>query len=117
MDPMLTQITTLTRNGLKDWFIQRISALVLMGYLLLIFGYILGHHPLQYEDWSNLFHHSAMRIFTILALLSLLAHTWVGIWTVITDYVKAKWIRGVLTVAMIVLLGVYFLSALLILWS
>lgn len=114
---MLTQITTLTRNGLKDWFLQRVSALVLMCYFLLIFGYILGHRPLQYEDWSNLFHHNAMRIFTIVALLSLLAHTWVGMWTVITDYISCKMVRGVVTVLMIVLLGVYLLSTLLILWS
>lgn len=114
---MLTQITTLTRNGLKDWFIQRVSAVVLMCYLLFIFGYILGHHPLQYEDWSALLHHNAMRAFTILALLSLVAHSWIGIWTVLTDYVSCKLLRGVLIVLMALLLVIYFAWAIAILWS
>ncbi len=114
---MLTQITTLTRNGLKDWFVQRISAVILACYLLLIFGYILGHHPLQYSDWSDLFHFNAMRVFTVLAILSLAAHSWIGVWTVLTDYVSCKLVRGTLMTLVAVLLIVYVLWAITILWS
>jgi succinate dehydrogenase / fumarate reductase membrane anchor subunit len=114
---MLIQITSLTKNGLKDWFVQRVSAVVLACYLLLIVGYVVGHHPLQYVDWYALFHRNSMKLFTIIALLALVAHCWVGIWTVLTDYVTCKFLRGTLAVFMVLALVAYFVAGILILWS
>ena len=34
-----------------------------------------------------------IRIFTLLAVLSLAAHAWIGLWTVGTDYIKATAVR------------------------
>lgn len=114
---MLTQIMTLTRNALKDWFVQRVTAVILACYVLLIFGYLLGHHPLQYPDWSTLFHYNSMRAFTVLAVLSLAAHSWVGVWTVFTDYISCRFLRGILMTFVVVLLIVYVVWTITILWS
>lgn len=99
---MVNSVTSLTRNGLKDWFIQRLSAVILGVYSLFLIGFIIGHNPLTYAVWYSLFHNVWMRAFTILALLSLVAHAWVGIWTVLTDYVQCKWARGVIQVITII---------------
>ncbi|MDF2939868.1 MAG: succinate dehydrogenase [Gammaproteobacteria bacterium] len=114
---MVSSVTALTGNGLKDWFVQRLSAIVLAVYSLFIVGFIIGHSPLDYTTWYSLFHHAWMRFFTILALLSLIAHAWVGIWTVLTDYVQCRLVRG--TVQVLIILG--FLACIIwcidILWS
>lgn len=114
---MLAQITSLTRNGLKDWLVQRVSAIILACYFLLILGYVVGHHPLQYQDWYALFNHTFMRAFTVLALISLIAHSWVGMWTVFTDYLSCTLVRGTVIVLMVLTLVVYFVWAISILWG
>jgi succinate dehydrogenase / fumarate reductase membrane anchor subunit len=84
---MVTSITNLTRNGLKDWFIQRVSAVILAVYLFFLVGYFIVHPGLDYATWRGLFACRAMRIFSVLALLSLMAHAWIGLWTIFTDYI------------------------------
>ena len=41
-------------------------------------------------QWSALFDRSWMKIFTLLALLSLAAHAWIGMWGVLTDYLTER---------------------------
>jgi len=114
---MVSSITALTRNGLKDWFIQRISAGILAIYGLFIVGFILGHDPLTYAQWFSLFHNNVMRVFTLLALLSLVAHAWVGVWTILTDYVTCRLIRGTAQVIIIMAFFACIVWCISILWS
>ena len=67
----LTNVTSLTGNGLRDWLVQRITSLILTAYSLFLLGYIMLHAGLDYTTWQGLFNHMAMRIFTVLTLLSL----------------------------------------------
>jgi succinate dehydrogenase / fumarate reductase, membrane anchor subunit len=99
---MVTNVTSLTGNGLKDWLIQRISALFLMGYIIFLFGFVLLHPGLDYSRWHELFHSRLVQATSVLALVSMLLHAWVGIWTVTTDYIKCTVIR--LSVQMLVAL-------------
>lgn len=94
----VTQITTFSRNGVSDWLLQRASSIILTLYLILIVGFIVSHAPLQYDQWRELFDHTWMRLFTALSLLSLVAHAWIGIWTVLTDYIKCQCLRLTLQV-------------------
>jgi len=103
----LTNVTSLTGLGLRDWLVQRVSAVILAAYILFLIGFILLNAPLQFNDWQNLFANSWMRIFSILALLSLVMHAWVGMWTIATDYLKITWMRLIFQVAMIVALFAY----------
>ena len=48
-----------------------------------------------------------MRLFTLLMILALVGHAWVGMWTVLTDYVKSNGLRFVLQSAMILAVLVY----------
>ena len=87
---MVTNITNLSRSGLYDWMIQRLSAIVLAAYTLFIAGYILTTPELDYGQWYELFSQVWVRIFSFLALLSLIAHAWVGLWTIATDYLNSR---------------------------
>lgn len=72
------------RSGLYDWLMQRVSAVVLLAYFLLLGGVLLC--GVDYVGWKALFSHTWMRVFSLLALLSLGVHAWVGLWAVFTDY-------------------------------
>jgi len=87
---MVKNITSLSRSGLSDWLIQRISAVVLAFYCLVLTGYVLTHPDIKYDEWTNLFQHNAFRLFSFLALISLAGHAWVGMWTIGTDYLTDK---------------------------
>lgn len=83
---MVTNVTNFSRSGLFDWMAQRVSAVVLAAYFLFLLGYLLANPGMSYADWHGLFSNTAMRIFSLLALVGLTAHAWVGMWTISTDY-------------------------------
>lgn len=70
---MVTNVTSLGRNGLYDWLVQRISAVVLLVWFVYVGCYAALHEPLTYVQWQGLFTQTWMRIFTLIALLSLCA--------------------------------------------
>lgn len=87
---MVTQVTNFGRSGVSDWLIQRASAVVLAAYTVFIVAYLLLTPELTYEQWRGLFSELWMRIFTLLTLVSVVAHAWIGLWTVLTDYLTER---------------------------
>ncbi|AQZ96127.1 succinate dehydrogenase, hydrophobic membrane anchor protein [Halopseudomonas phragmitis] len=83
---MVTNVTNLSRSGLYDWMVQRVSAVVLAVYVLFLLGWMVANPGLTYEAWHGLFSQNWMRIFSLLTLVALSAHAWVGMWTISTDY-------------------------------
>lgn len=114
---MVNSVTNLGRNGIKDWIIQRCSAVVLAAYAIFLFCFILSHGPLHYATWQALFACVWMKWFTLLALLSLIAHAWVGIWTILTDYVHCAYARSALLVIFVLAFFWYLLWVIHILWG
>lgn len=84
---------SLGRTGLFDWLLQRLTALLLAVYALFWVVYFIIQKELNYLHWKNLFIQPEMRFITVLVLLSLLIHAWIGIWIVITDYLKFWFFR------------------------
>lgn len=99
---MVTNVTSLTGNGLKDWLIQRMTAVYFAAYCIFLLGFFLCHPNLNFSQWHNLLINPVFRIATILSLFALSLHAWVGIWTVTTDYMKCTMVR--VSVQMIVVL-------------
>ena len=85
---MVTAVTNMGRSGVSDWFMQRVSAVVLLAYFLFIGFVLLG--GTDYLEWKALFAQTWMRVFTLLALISLALHAWVGLWSVVTDYLTER---------------------------
>ena len=114
---MVTPVTNVSRSGLSDWLIQRVSSVVLAAYFLFIFGYILTHSMVEFDQWSDLYSHTWMRLFSFIALFSLVLHAWVGIWTVLTDYIKSTYLRVTFQIGVIMLLILCLAWGIQILWS
>ena len=83
---MVTQATAFSRNGVTDWLIQRVSALVLAMYTLCVAGFVALNPGLDFAAWDDFFNHPAMEVFTMLALISTCAHAWIGMWAIGSDY-------------------------------
>ncbi len=114
---MVTNVTSLTGNGLKDWWIQRATALYFLMYSLFLFVYLLGHCHLNFTQWQDLFDNTGFKVATIIALFSLTLHAWIGIWTVTTDYLKCTVIRFSLQLAVMLFLLAQFVYGLMIVWG
>jgi len=114
---MVTNVTSLTGNGLKDWLIQRLTAVYFMVYAIFMLVYLLFSPPANYMQWYVLFHNAWFQIATIIALFALSLHAWIGVWTVTTDYLKCTAIRlAVQSLVMLWLLG-QFIWGTMIVWG
>jgi len=109
-------VAQVNRRGLTEWIAQRVTAILIGIYTLFLVIYFLAHHPLSYTVFHNLFSNLAMKIVTIIVLLSILWHAWIGLWTVFTDYVKNRAVRLLLEILVILLLIVYVAWTAEILW-
>lgn len=114
---MVTNITSLTGNGLKDWLIQRVSALYFAAYSLFLLGFIVMHPQLDYVQWHHLFHNPFVKIASLIALLMLSLHAWIGIWTVTTDYLKCTCLRLSIQILVVLLLLSQFVWGIMIVWG
>lgn len=85
---MVTSVTSFSRTGLSDWLIQRVTSVILLAYFLLIAYQLMG--SVDYTSWMRLFEQTWMKVFTLVAALSLAAHSWIGLWSVFTDYLTER---------------------------
>lgn len=107
----------ITGVGLKEWKWQRFSAIIMTLYMFTVGIVYLYHAPISYETWFGLFSHPFMRLATLFVLLCLVIHAWIGIWTVLTDYVKFLWIRYLIQTVVLFLLFGYVMWGFLIMWG
>lgn len=121
---MVTNVTSLGRNGVYDWLVQRISAVILLAYFLFLAFYVGSHPDLTFLQWRALFASDWMRAFSLLALFALCAHAWIGMWTIFTDYLTtavlgkaATAVRLGFQLATLLTLFAYFVWCVQILWS
>ncbi|WP_410804549.1 succinate dehydrogenase, hydrophobic membrane anchor protein [Marinobacter sp. KMM 10035] len=112
----MNSVTNIGRNGIQDWIIQRVSAYVLAFYTLFLIGFFVAT-DVDYQSWSALFDQTWFKIFSLLALLSIGAHAWVGLWTVSTDYIKSAMPRFLFQAAFILVGFVYVVWGIQIIWG
>ena len=114
---MVKSVLGVNHQGLRDWVIQRSSAILMAVYSIGLIGYLALNPHLSYAEWHTLFSMVWMKVATILFITSILAHAWIGIWTIFTDYVKCAMVRGILNFFVLLMLFGCFFWGLLILWS
>ena len=73
--------------GLRDWLAQRITAIVMALYTVILLVAFLTGKNFSYEGWAALFSNQWFKIATFVTLLSLFYHAWVGMRDVWMDYV------------------------------
>ncbi|WP_185236288.1 succinate dehydrogenase, hydrophobic membrane anchor protein [Teredinibacter franksiae] len=115
---MVTAVTSWGRSGLYDWLVQRFSAVVLAVYTVVVVGFIVLHPGLTYGEWSGLFDQLWMRIFSLLVLVCTIAHGWIGLWGVLTDYITTRMIgNAALKLRMLALLIYALISISFLVWG
>ena len=116
-DSGIKSATGLTGSGSRDWIMQRISAVVLAVYAVVMVAFFLFNGSVGYEQWVMFIMSMPMRLLSLLAIVALAVHAWVGMWTVFTDYIKSTGLRIVLQAAMIIAILVYLFWGVMIFWG
>ena len=114
---MVNRVVVGAHYGLRDWLIQRISAVVMAIYSMLLVAYLMLQPRLDYDTWIALFSSLPMRSFTLLFLLSLYYHAWIGIRDIVMDYIKSAAARLIIHVLVILALILYSIWSVQILWG
>ena len=103
--------------SLRNWLMQRVTAIVMALYSLFMAAFLLVHQPLRFADWSGLFGNSWMRIASLLFLLCLYLHAWGGVRSILMDYVRSAAIRRTAEALVILALVAYVAWSVQILWG
>lgn len=75
------------RYGLKDWLAQRVTAVVMAAYTVILLALFLTGNNFGYEGWAGMFARQWFKIATFVTLLSLFYHAWVGMREIFMDYI------------------------------
>lgn len=114
---MVNRIVTGAHFGLRDWLVQRVTAAVMAVYAVVVVLHLATQPSFGYDTWAELFSGNVMRTFSLLFLLSLFYHAWIGVRDIVMDYVKPASIRLVIHVLVILALVVYTIWSVQILWG
>lgn len=100
---MVDRKLTGAHYGLRDWVMQRATAVVMLIYTAAFLVFLLclpkeGGHA----AWQAFFAQTWVKVFTQMTLIALFLHAWVGIRDLWMDYIKPFGLRLFLQVATIV---------------
>ena len=79
--------------GFRDWLAQRITAVVMAVYTVVLLAAFFGGSDLSYDGWSGLFAHRWMKIATFIVFVALFYHAWIGIRDIWMDYIQPVGLR------------------------
>ena len=96
------RLVTGAHYGMRDWLSQRVTAILMALFTVVVLVQLLLPGPLGYERWSGIFAAQWMKVLTFVVVLSLVWHAWVGVRDILMDYVKPVGVRLVLQVATLV---------------
>jgi succinate dehydrogenase / fumarate reductase membrane anchor subunit len=114
---MVLNQATLKRDGVQDYVSLRATALVIAVYAIFIIGYLLLTPELTYEAWTGLFSNLFMKAATLVTLVCIMAHARIGLWQVLTDYVKCSTMRSILSFVLNLMAVAYVAVGLFVLWG
>lgn len=114
---MVNRVVVGAHYGLRDWLVQRVSAVVMVVYVLVLSVMLLAQDHLDYDVWTGLFSSQWLRSFSLLFLLALFYHAWIGIRDIVMDYVKPASVRLVIHTLVILALLLYTIWSVQILWG
>jgi len=81
-------------SGLRAWVVQRVSATLLLGFVLWFAVWLFLVPPDSYDQWRALVAHPTAEIALTIFFAALLAHAWVGVRDIVLDYVHWRPLRA-----------------------
>lgn len=114
---MLIQLLTNKYPGMRLWLSQRLTAVVMAIYIVLLLVAVLIIQPTDYAAWHALVSPIWFRLATLLFFMCLFMHAWLGVADVLKDYVFNRALRAYLQMAVDVALMLYLFWITYILWN
>ena len=113
---MTQRIVTGAHYGLRDWLAQRVTAVIMAVYSVIAVFVLISGRPITYGVWRDLFSQGWMRVATLLFMVSLAWHAWVGVRDILMDYIQSAGLRLALEVLVLLTLAAYVGWTIQILW-
>ncbi|MBN8486694.1 MAG: succinate dehydrogenase, hydrophobic membrane anchor protein [Burkholderiales bacterium] len=79
--------------GLRDWLAQRITAVLMALFTVVLLVQVLMPGEIGYDKWAGIFAAQWMKFLTFSVIVALTWHAWVGVRDIWMDYVKPVGIR------------------------
>nr|BET44429.1 MAG: succinate dehydrogenase membrane anchor subunit [Candidatus Aschnera chinzeii] len=95
-----------SNSGIHYWLILRITAIIIALYICYVVGYFINR-DINYIIWCTFFSYIFTKLFTIITLFAVVLHLWIGLWQVLTDYIKVTIIKLILYCFVILVLLSY----------
>ena len=98
-----TRIVSGAHYGLRDWLAQRVTAVLMALFTLIVLAQVIfSRGPIGYDKWAGIFASQWMKVLTFSVIVALAYHVWVGVRDVLMDYVKPVGLRLTLQIFSIV---------------
>ncbi len=94
-------------SGLRAWALQRVSAIYLGLFLIVLIWHFLTDAPADFQAWRDWVTQGWVSVGLVLFIVSLMLHAWVGIRDVLIDYVHPLGMR----IGLLVLFGMGFIGS------
>jgi len=92
-------------TGLRAWTLQRLTAIYLLGFILVLAVRLLADPVDDHAGWVEFWRSPWMASSALLAVAALGVHAWVGARDVVLDYVRPAMARPVALAAIAVVLA------------
>jgi len=100
------RIVTGASYGLRDWLAQRVTAILMALFTIVLLAQVIFGEPVSYYKWAGIFASQWMKTLTFAVILAMLYHVWVGVRDIFMDYIKPVGIRlGLQVFAIVWLVG------------
>jgi len=87
------RVVTGASYGLRDWMAQRVTAVLMALYTVVLLVQVIFGGPVDYYRWSAIFSQQWMKFLTFVVILAILYHVWVGVRDIFMDYIKPVGVR------------------------
>ncbi|MGB4812166.1 MAG: succinate dehydrogenase, hydrophobic membrane anchor protein [Methylophilaceae bacterium] len=114
---MLIELLTNKYPGMRFWLTQRLTALVMAVYSVLMVILLIIEQPAGYAAWRVFASPIWLRLLTIIFFLCLCMHAWLGVRDVLRDYIFNPTLRQYLQIAVDILLVLYWVWLVFILYE
>ena len=114
---MLIELLTKKYPGMRQWLAQRLSAVYMALYTLILLELLIAKRPASFMQWQAFFAPWWWRLLTLLFFISLAMHAWLGVRDVLKDYIFNVTLRGYLQLLVDIVLMMDLAWATYILWN
>jgi len=114
---VVTNQASMKRNGIQDYVTLRASAAIIAAFTFYMVYVFIATENITYEIWQGIFSSIYMKAFTLATLVAIMLHVRVGLWQVLTDYVKPYRVRALLQFVLNLIAFAYVAIGLFVLWG